>query len=217
MTPTTDEPDTQVMIVDDHEVVRWGLRSYLSAQPDITVLDEAVDAESTLARLTILEQAGTLPDVLLLDVMLPGVDGLQLLAQIRARFPTVAVVMVTSRDESQHVQAALEGGASGYVVKGSPVEQIVAAIRTAHAGRTHLDPSAADAVARTMRRQPADQDHLTAREREVLALVAEGKSNREIGRALGISERTAQTHNTKILGKLGVRSRTQAALRAAGR
>jgi DNA-binding NarL/FixJ family response regulator len=211
----TGQPDRpiRVMIVDDHQVVRLGLRGYLGLQPDIEVVAEAADESSTLDELERLAAGDGLPDVALLDLMLPGSDGITVLSQMQERFPAVRVVTVTTSPERERVSAALQAGAVGYVLKGAPADEIAVAIRAAHQGRSHFDAVTASTVTQLLRTQhETGPTALTAREREVLVLVAAGRSNREVARALAISERTAQTHTSNLMAKLGLQSRTQAAL-----
>ena len=203
-----------VLIVDDHGVVRQGMRTYLSMVPDIVVVDEAADGQQALDRLQVLAHAGTLPDVVLMDILMPRLDGIAATAAIKARFPDVEVVVLTSFVEEAKVQAALEAGATGYLLKDAEADEVAAAVRAAHRGELQLDPVIAAQLMRTLR-APKQADpfaELTEREREVLILIAQGQANKEIAGALGITERTARTHVSNILGKLGLASRTQAAL-----
>lgn len=203
-----------VLIVDDHGVVRQGMRTYLSMVPDIVVVDDAADGQQALDRLQVLAHAGTLPDVVLMDILMPRLDGIAATAAIKDRFPDVEVVVLTSFIEEAKVQAALEAGAAGYLLKDAEADEVAAAVRAAHRGEMQLDPAIAAQVMRTLRtsKQNNPLAELTEREREVLILVAQGQANKEIAGALGITERTARTHVSNILGKLGLASRTQAAL-----
>jgi len=208
-----DRPLT-VLIVDDHGVVRQGMRAYLSMVPDIVVAGEAADGQQALERLQALDHAGQLPDVVLMDLLMPRMDGIAATAAIKARFPLVEVVVLTSFIEEAKVQAALEAGATGYLLKDAEADEVAAAVRAAHRGEMQLDPAIAAQVMRSLRaQQRADPlAELTKREREVLVLIARGQANKEIAGVLGITERTARTHVSNILGKLGLASRTQAAL-----
>ena len=201
-----------VFLVDDHTVVRTGLSAYLSTEPGMRVVGEAGDGASALDRLAVLERAGGLPDVVLMDLQMPKMDGVAATAAIKQRWPEVEVVAVTSFVEEAKVRAALEAGATGYLLKDADAPDVAAAIRAAVAGQLHLDPAAAKSLAAGLRAPRSAADALTAREREVLSLVATGCSNRQIGRHLGVAERTARTHVSNILTKLGLASRTQAAL-----
>jgi DNA-binding NarL/FixJ family response regulator len=202
-----------VFIVDDHGMVRRGLRSYLSIFDDLEVLGDAGDGEEALAALAATEGV----DVVLMDLAMEPMDGVETTRRVRERWPDVEVVAVTSFIEETRVRAALEAGASGYVMKDAAPEDIAVAIRAAVAGELHLDPQvvrALDAALDARAGSEAALDALTAREREILTLVARGHANKEIGRQLGISERTARTHVSSVLRKLDVTSRTQAALLA---
>jgi DNA-binding NarL/FixJ family response regulator len=201
-----------VFLVDDHAIVRSGVRAYLDMIDDITVAGEADTGQQALDRIAVLEPAGELPDVVLMDLLMPGMDGIEATRQLKARWPDVEVVAVTSFLEEAKVRAALEAGAAGYLLKDAQAGQVAAAIRAAAAGQCHLDPAVAKLLAATLRAPRPAADSLTAREREVLTLIADGATNRQIARRLGVTERTARTHVSNILGKLGLTSRTQAAL-----
>lgn len=209
---TTDVDLLRVLIVDDHRVVRAGLSVFLGTEDGIEVVGEAVDGRAALDELAVLESRGLLPDVVLMDLQMPRLDGVETTRQVRNRWAGVEVVVVTSFTESETVRAALEAGASGYVLKDADAADVADAIRAAAAGQMHLDPAVAKALTAALRMPRSAADALTTREREVLVLVATGVTNREIGRRLGVAERTARTHVSNILGKLGLRSRTQAAL-----
>ncbi|GAA5167353.1 MULTISPECIES: response regulator [Amycolatopsis] len=200
-----------VLLVDDHAVVRRGLTAYLEVVPDIHVVGEAGSGEGALRWLA---TAPVLPDVVLMDLMLPGVDGITTTERIRREFPGPAVVALTSFGESGRVQAALAAGMSGYVLKDADPEDVAAAVRAAVRGEVWLSGLAARGLARTFGAPAAGPATLTARENEILELVAEGCSNQEIADRLTISERTARTHVSNVLAKLGLSSRTQAALLA---
>jgi DNA-binding NarL/FixJ family response regulator len=204
--------DIVVFLVDDHAVVRTGLSAYLSTEPGVRVVGEAADGQAALDRLAVLDRAGDLPDVVLMDLQMPRMDGVSATAEIKRQWPEVEVVAVTSFVEEAKVRAALEAGATGYLLKDADAPEVVSAIRAAVAGQLHLDPAAAKALAASLRAPRSAVDALTAREREVLTLVATGCSNRQVGRHLGVAERTARTHVSNILTKLGLASRTQAAL-----
>jgi RNA polymerase sigma factor (sigma-70 family) len=179
---------------------------------DITVAGEAGTGQQALDRIAALEPVSGLPDVVLMDLLMPGMDGIEATRQLKARWPVIEVVAVTSFLEEAKVRAALEAGAAGYLLKDAQADEVAAAIRAAAAGECHLDPAAAKLLAASLRAPRSAADTLTAREREVLTLIAEGKTNRQIARQLNVTERTARTHVSNILAKLQLTSRTQAAL-----
>jgi DNA-binding NarL/FixJ family response regulator len=197
----------RVLLVDDHPVVRQGLRTFLDLQPDIAVVGEAADGGAGV------EAAEELrPDVVLLDLRMPGSDGLDALRGLREHGNPARVLVITSFTEPGAVLPAVRAGAAGYVYKDIDPPALAAAIRSVHAGHVLLHPDVARLLAAG---GPGPTGAgLTGREREVLAEVARGRSNREIARALSLSEKTVKTHVSAILGKLGVQDRTQAALAA---
>jgi DNA-binding NarL/FixJ family response regulator len=202
----------RVFLVDDHTVVRRGMRAFLAMLSDIEVIGEAADGQAALDELAILAKADNLPDVVLMDLLMPRLDGVAATSAIRQRHPGVQVVALTSFSEAERVHAALEAGAAGYLLKDAEADELAAAIRAAREGEVHLDPVVARKLTQLLVAPEHTTTALTAREREVLILVARGKSNREIADALVISERTARTHVSNVLVKLGLASRTQAAL-----
>jgi DNA-binding NarL/FixJ family response regulator len=209
------QPPVRVFVVDDHTVVRRGLRAYLETVGDMEVIGEAADGQEALDGIAALVGAGQAPDVVLMDLLMPGMDGVAATTAITERHPEVAVVAMTSFTQADMVHGALQAGAAGYLLKDAEADEVAAAIRAACRGEVHLDPAIAKQLTRSLmapRSQPVDA--LTDREREVLVLVAQGLSNQQIADSLVISERTARTHVSNILGKLGVASRTQAALLA---
>jgi DNA-binding NarL/FixJ family response regulator len=212
----TTQPDdaepTRVFLVDDHKMVRTGLAAYLATEPGMTVVGEESDGRRALDALAVLAGAGQLPDVVLMDLQMPTMDGVAATAEIKRRWPDVEVVAVTSFVEEERVRAALEAGATGYLLKDADASEVAAAVSAAVAGEVHLDPAAARALTAALRAPRSAADTLTAREREVLVLLATGGTNRQIGRHLGVAERTARTHVSNILAKLGLASRTQAAM-----
>lgn len=200
----------RVLIVDDHQVVRAGLRVFLDLLDDIEVVGEASDGSEGLAMARRL-----LPDVVLMDLLMPRMDGITAIGRIREELPDVEAVAMTSFIEEEKVTAALEAGAAGYLLKDAAADEVAAAIRDAHDGNVHLDPAVARLLAERMRRRPAEEEAtepLTEREKDVLRLLGKGRSNKEIAAELFITERTARTYVSNILGKLGLASRTQAAL-----
>ena len=211
----------RILLVDDHAMVRRGMRDFLALHGDLEIVGEAADGVAAI------EQAAALkPDVVVMDLLMPGVDGIDATARIKAADPDIEIVAITSFIEESRIVAALEAGASGFLLKDAEADELAAAIRAAAAGEVHLDPAVAGIVARRMRSGAggttgtgvgSDGDALgglTARERDVLGAVARGLSNRAIADELGITERTARTHVSNILAKLGLASRTQAALLA---
>ena len=212
--PGADVNDTapiRVLIVDDHAVVRTGLKVFLDLQPDIEVVGEAADGTEGVAMARRLE-----PDVMLMDLLMPNMDGVTAIGRIKAERPETEIVTMTSFIEEEKVTSALEAGASGYVLKDAEAEEVAAAVRAAYAGEVHLDPAVARLLAQRMRDRKSPKDELaeplTDREKDVLRLLGQGMSNKDIGATLFITERTARTYVSNILGKLGLASRTQAAL-----
>ena len=210
-------PRIRVLIVDDHAMVRRGMRDFLDLNEDLEVVGEATDGEGALDAAAELH-----PDVVVMDLLMPGLDGIAATAELKVRHPAMEVVAITSFIEEDRITAALEAGASGFLLKDAEADDLAGAIRAAHAGEVYLDPAVAGIVARRMR-AGANQhasgqdgeavvDRLTSRERDVLACLARGLSNRGIATELGMAERTARTHVSNILAKLGLTSRTQAAL-----
>ena len=202
-----------VLIVDDHEVVRRGLIGFLATEPDIEVVGEAGDGREALSQLAKLD-TDELPRVVLMDLHMEPMGGVEATAEIRSHYDEVEVVVLTSFVDEQDVHAALAAGASGYLLKDAEADEVAGAIRAADQGELHLDPAVAKRLTASMR-APDHADpgaELTDREREILRMVAEGKANKQIAAELVISERTARTHVSNILRKLNLSSRTQAAL-----
>jgi DNA-binding NarL/FixJ family response regulator len=201
----------RVMVVDDHAIVRRGLRGLLETVDEIEVVGEAADGEQAV-RLAV-SQA---PDVILMDLVMPGMDGIAAIAEIRQRAPGIEIVALTSFIEEEKVVASLEAGATGYLLKDADEEAVIDAIRAAHDGEMRLDPAVTRLLTERLRRKPTRPaiDPLTDRELEVLALLGQGMSNKEIAARLVIADCTVRTHVSNVLGKLGLASRTQAALYA---
>jgi DNA-binding NarL/FixJ family response regulator len=215
---TAPEPDgarIRVCLVDDHAVVRRGLRGYLELVEDIEVVGEATDGQAALDMVVALVADGRAPHVVLMDLLMPGTDGVTATRLLTQQFAGVAVVAMTSYSEVDRIRGALEAGASGYLLKDADADEVVDGIRKAHHGQMPLGAAVSRQLARAFSAPGRTTlDSLTAREHEVLALLAAGLSNRELASRLSISERTARTHVSSILDKLGLRSRTQAALYA---
>lgn len=194
-----------VVVVDDHAVMRRGLEELLTASGEITVVGSAADGAQALT-----EVARAEPDVVLMDLSMPVLDGVAATKQIADAHPDVKVVVLTSFADQVKVIDAIEAGAAGYLLKDAEPDEVIAAVRAAHAGGAPLDPRAARALLDSRKR--ASSVSLTPREHEVLQLVAQGLANKQIARRLGISERTVKAHLTAVFQQLGVSDRTQAAL-----
>ena len=203
-----------VLVVDDLEVVRRGLLAFLDSEPDIEVVGEAEGGAEALELLASLESEGRRPDVIVMDLQMAPMDGIESTRQIRALYNDLEVVALTSFADEERVHAALYAGASGYVLKDSDADEVAGAVRAAHRGELQIDPLVARRLMSSLREERNDDplSEITSRELEVLRLVAAGKPNKEIAAELDISERTARTHVSRILRKLDLSSRTQAAL-----
>jgi NarL family two-component system response regulator LiaR len=202
-------PAIRVLLVDDHPVVRQGLRALLSTQDGIDVVGEADDGA---AAVTAAERL--MPDVVLMDVVMPGMDGVEALRRIGERHPQTRVVMLTSYADERQAMEAVDAGASGFLLKDASPRDVAAAIRAAHRGEAVLHPSLAAKLLAERRRPPAAHADLTARELEVLRLIARGLQNKQIAAQLHLSEKTVKTHVSAVLRKLDVSDRTQAAMYA---
>jgi DNA-binding NarL/FixJ family response regulator len=212
LSPEDTEP-IRVLVVDDHAVVRQGLFAFLNGEPDLEVVGEAAGGAQALDVLARLDSEGRRPRVVLMDLQMEPIDGIESTRQIRSRYDDVEVVALTSFAEQRRVHAALEAGASGYLLKDADAEEVAVAVRAADRGEVQLDPVVARQLTASLR-APRDDGagELTSRELEVLRFIGLGESNKAIAGMLGISERTARSHVSSILAKLGLRSRTQAAL-----
>jgi DNA-binding NarL/FixJ family response regulator len=202
------EPEAEpirVLIVDDHEVVRRGLLAFLGSEPDFDVVGDVEGCAQAMAALERLEAEGRRPHVVLMDLKMEPVDGVESTRRIRAGYGDVAVVALTSFGDRRQVRAALDAGASGYLLKDAGADEVAGAVRAASRGELQLDP----AIARSLIEAGPE---LTPRELDVVELVARGKANKEIADRLSISDRTARSHVSSILSKLGLESRTQLAL-----
>lgn len=195
----------RVMLVDDHAVVRTGLATFLMAYDDIELVGEAANGEQALL---LCEQHR--PDVVLMDLMMPGMDGVVATQKIRERCPEVHVLALTSFREGKLVQGALKAGAIGYLLKDVKAEALAEAVRAAHAGQSTLAPEAAQVLIRATQQPATPAPEFTKRERDVLELMIEGMGNAEIAEALVLSTATVKFHVSNVLSKLGARSRTEA-------
>ncbi|MCX4658035.1 response regulator [Streptomyces uncialis] len=207
------ENPIRVFLLDDHEVVRRGVRDLLGDEPDISVVGEAGTAEQALTRVPALR-----PDVAVLDVRLPDGSGVDVCRELRSRMPDLACLMLTSFDDEEALLDAVMAGASGYVLKLIQGGDLVAAVRTVASGKSLLDPSAAARLMSRLRGEDRDESAadalygLTSRERDILALIGEGLTNREIGLRVFLAEKTVKNHISRVLAKLGVERRVQAAV-----
>jgi DNA-binding NarL/FixJ family response regulator len=203
-----------VLVVDDHEVVRRGLLAFFDCEPDIEVMGVAGGGAQALELLASMDSEGRSPDVVIMDLQMTPIDGIESTRRVRALYRHIEVVALTSFADEERVHAALEAGASGYVLKDSDADDVAAAVRAAHRGELQIDPVVARRLMSSFHepRHDGPASELTSRELDVLRLVAAGKANKQIAAELAISERTARTHVSRILRKLGLSSRTQAAL-----
>lgn len=208
------QPPIRVFLLDDHEVVRRGVHDLLDAEPDLEVVGEAATATQALVRVPALR-----PDVAILDVRLPDGDGVTVCRELRSRMPGLVCLMLTSFDDEEALLDAIMAGASGYVLKQITGTDLVAAVRTVASGQSMLDPGATTRLMARLRgdavkEQPAPDalSSLTEREREILALVGDGLTNRQIGQRLFLAEKTVKNHISRLLAKLGVERRVQAAV-----
>jgi len=205
----------RVLVVDDHEVVRRGLYAFLDGEPDLEVIADADGGEEALEVFSRLDAEGRRPDVVLMDLQMTPMDGIETTRRVRDLYPGVEVVALTSFAEKERVRAALDSGAAGYLLKDSQPAEVAAAVRSAHRGEIQLDPAVTRPLISDLKSGgDGVTSLLTSRELEVLRLVGAGKANKEIAADLVISERTARTHVSNVLRKIGVSSRTQAAVLA---
>ncbi|MFB7497513.1 response regulator [Streptomyces sp. NPDC056161] len=212
----TEQDPIRVFLLDDHEVVRRGLIDLLDSEPDITVVGDADTAQHAIVRGPALR-----PDVAVLDVRLPDGDGITVCRELRDRMPGLACLMLTSFDDEDALLDAIMAGAAGYVLKQIKGSDLVSAVRTVASGQSMLDPATTARLMRSLRADPAQTPavpselaNLSPRERDILALIGDGLTNREIGRRLYLSEKTVKNHISRLLAKLGVQRRVQAAVLA---
>ncbi len=206
----------RVLIVDDQNLIRQGLKTLLELESDLQIIGEAENGQIAV------QQSDRLhPDVVLMDIRMPVMDGVAATRAILQRSPTAKVLILTTFDDEEYVTAALQQGAIGYLLKDTPSEDLAIAIRAAHKGYTQISPGIVPKLMSRLSAQPdtpappTELEHLTPREREVLTLIAQGANNREIAKTLYISEGTVKNHVTNLLNRLGLRDRTQAAIFAA--
>ncbi|MFC4505263.1 MULTISPECIES: response regulator [Streptomyces] len=212
----TEQNPIRVFLLDDHEVVRRGLADLLDTEPDITVIGDAGTVDHALARGPALR-----PDVAVLDVRLPDGDGISVCRELRSQMPELACLMLTSFDDEEALLDAIMAGASGYVLKQIKGSDLVSAVRTVASGQSMLDPATTARLMRSLRADPVETPavpselaSLSPRERDILALIGDGLTNREIGKKLYLSEKTVKNHISRLLAKLGVQRRVQAAVLA---
>ncbi|MFG3185744.1 response regulator [Streptomyces nigra] len=212
----TEQNPIRVFLLDDHEVVRRGLTDLLDAEPDISVVGDAGTVEHALVRGPALR-----PHVAVLDVRLPDGDGITVCRELRSRMPELACLMLTSFDDEEALLDAIMAGASGYVLKQIRGSDLVSAVRTVASGQSMLDPATTARLMSSLRADPVETpsvppelEGLSPRERDILALIGDGLTNREIGRKLYLSEKTVKNHISRLLAKLGVQRRVQAAVLA---
>jgi NarL family two-component system response regulator LiaR len=204
--------EIRVLVVDDHAVVREGLRSFLDLQDGIAVVGEAGDGREAVDAAERLR-----PDVVLMDLVMPNVDGVEAMRRLRERVPAARVIVLTSFLDDERLLPAIRAGAAGYLLKNAQPQELARAIRAAHEGEALIDPAVAARLVDALAADEPDAryDQLTPREREVLELIGRGFSNKRIALELGAAEKTVKNHVSRVLGKLGVTDRTQAALYAA--
>ncbi|MFG2309219.1 response regulator [Streptomyces sp. NPDC048566] len=212
----SEQDPIRVFLLDDHEVVRRGLTDLLDAEPDISVVGDAGSVEHALVRGPALR-----PDVAVLDVRLPDGDGIGVCRELRSRMPELSCLMLTSFDDEEALLDAIMAGAAGYVLKQIKGSDLVSAVRTVASGQSMLDPATTSRLMSRLRADPVEEPalspelaSLSPRERDILALIGEGLTNREIGRKLYLSEKTVKNHISRLLAKLGVQRRVQAAVLA---
>jgi DNA-binding NarL/FixJ family response regulator len=204
----------EVLVADDHTLVRQGLAQLLNAEPDIRVVDQAADGEQACERAKFLR-----PDIVLMDIHMPRLDGIEATRRLVREHPEMSVIILTMYGDEQHLFEAVKAGAKGYVLKDADPKQLLETIRAAYRGEAWLEPTMAHKMLEEFRRLSRtelreDTVHLTTREREILELLARGASNHEIARRLGIAEKTVRNRLSLIFSKLHVNNRTQAALKA---
>lgn len=213
----------RVLLVDDQTIIRQGLANLLENQPDLQVVGDAANGQQAIDYVSTLYNTPNQPDVILMDVRMPVVDGVAATKQICAGFPEMQILVLTTFDDTEYVQQAMRWGAKGYLLKQTPIQELVRAIRVVYQGYTHMGPGLFEKTLESSQTLedssveatlPSKLRSLSPREQEVLQLIVAGLNNREIGETLFISERTVRNHVTSILSQLQLRNRTQAALYA---
>lgn len=213
---------TNILIVDDQTIIRHGLKSLLSIRSDLTVVGDAENGEQALEKIASLQQESQTPDVVLLDIRMPIMDGVATTKQITQDYPQIKILILTTFDDDEYISQAMNYGAKGYLLKDSPPEDLAMAIRAVSKGHTYMGTGLLEKMLHksspptTTTPVPVQLAELSTRETEVLNLIAQGASNREIATTLYISEKTVKNHVSSILSKLDLRDRTQAALFARG-
>lgn len=208
MTSLTNDPSIKVLIVDDHAVVRQGLGQFLGSDPELVVVGEATNGQEAIEKAKLLK-----PDVILMDLLMPVMDGLTAIQMIKIRFPDIEIIALTSVLEDDRIFSAIHAGAMGYLLKDTQANQLADAIKRANSGEVQLHPEAAKRLIREVR-VPDKVEKLTDPETEVLKLLSRGLSNKDIAVRMVLSEKTIKTHVSNLLTKLNLPSRTQAALYA---
>lgn len=211
-----------ILLVEDQEIVRRGLKTLLETKSDLQVVGEAENGQQAIAQLTALSEQGQFPDVILMDIRMPVMNGVEATQLICQRFPDVRILVLTTFNDTQYVSEALRFGAKGYLLKDTPADELAKAIRSIHQGYTQFGPGIVEkmiAEAPVAKAEPAEAlppglTELTDRERDVLRLIAKGSSNREIAQMLHLSEGTVRNHISHILTRLNLRDRTQVAILA---
>ena len=207
-----------VMLVDDQQIIRQGLKTLLDLEEDISIVGDADNGETALARLEQLQRADQLPAVVLMDMRMPVMDGVAATDAIATQYPSIHVLVLTTFDDDDLIAQAMAVGAKGYLLKDTPSEELAQAIRSVAKGYSQFGPGILEKMLAGQQQSvevPEGFDELTPREKDVLRLIGTGANNREIAEALFLSEGTVKNHVTRLLGRLGVRDRTQAALLAA--
>jgi DNA-binding NarL/FixJ family response regulator len=209
----------RLLLVEDQQIVRRGLRTVLELEPEFQVVAEASDGQQALAELANLQMGQRLPDVVLMDIRMPVMDGVTATQHISQQFPEIKILMLTTFDDARYIAEALRFGAKGYLLKDTPPQELAEAIRSLHKGYTQFGPGILEQLIKRVssdaldeKTLPSGMKELTAREKEVLCLIAKGASNREIAQTLFLSEGTVRNHISHILTRLDLRDRTQAAI-----